>query len=322
MLNGYAVARNIRFRHIRCFLEIASEKSISRAAENLRTVQPALSRTLKELEEMLGTRLFDRGRDGLALTEAGKTFLKYASGGMNQIVEGIERISTDDGRETVIIGAMPSVLRTLLPACVRQFKLSHPNATIRILTGSNGDLLTRLRSGGMDFAAGVTVDARGMEGLHFERISNEDLVFAVTPEHPLSKLPSASFEQINAYPVVAPLPRSPIRDDIENYFLTIGAPGFSNLIETASLEFARAYAIEDGAVLVFPRSTLDLELESGELVYVPFTHIHLFSPTGLVFATGRKIGAASRHLADIIRERSGAASHASEPVAEAVHPRA
>ncbi|MBW8638433.1 LysR family transcriptional regulator [Hoeflea sp. WL0058] len=55
---------------------------MSRAAENLGTGQPALSRTLKELAELLSTRLFDCTKGGLELTDAGKIFLKYASGGM------------------------------------------------------------------------------------------------------------------------------------------------------------------------------------------------------------------------------------------------
>ncbi len=68
----------IKFRHLVCFLEVARQGSLARAADALAVSQPAISKTLKELEDLLEASLFERGKSGASLTEAGVAFLRYA----------------------------------------------------------------------------------------------------------------------------------------------------------------------------------------------------------------------------------------------------
>ncbi|WP_031324563.1 LysR family transcriptional regulator, partial [Pseudomonas taiwanensis] len=68
----------IKYRHLLCFLEIARQGSLARAADILAISQPAISKTLKELEDLLETRLFARSRQGVELTPAGTRFMRYA----------------------------------------------------------------------------------------------------------------------------------------------------------------------------------------------------------------------------------------------------
>src|SRR6516162_3364526 len=68
----------VRLRHLRCFVVVAQERTLARAAERLHLSQPAVSKTLAELEDLAGRRLVERGRAGTALTTAGEQFLKYA----------------------------------------------------------------------------------------------------------------------------------------------------------------------------------------------------------------------------------------------------
>jgi LysR family pca operon transcriptional activator len=78
----------LRLRHLRCFLEIARAESVSLAAEQLNITQPAVSRSLKELEDMLGTHLFDRVGRGLRLNEAGRVFQSHAAASMVELMRG------------------------------------------------------------------------------------------------------------------------------------------------------------------------------------------------------------------------------------------
>jgi LysR family pca operon transcriptional activator len=78
----------LRLRHLRCFPEIARAESVSLAAERLNITQPAVSRSLKELEDMLGTHLFDRVGRGLRLNEAGRVFQSHAAASMVELMRG------------------------------------------------------------------------------------------------------------------------------------------------------------------------------------------------------------------------------------------
>ncbi|MEE4464296.1 LysR family transcriptional regulator, partial [Azotobacter chroococcum] len=72
------VDNRIKFRHLVSFLEVARQRSFAKAADALAVSQPAMSKTLKELEEILDSRLFERSKSGVSLTPAGITFLRYA----------------------------------------------------------------------------------------------------------------------------------------------------------------------------------------------------------------------------------------------------
>jgi len=299
-----ASLQGLRLRHIRCFLEVESERNISRAAVNLGTAQPALSRTLRELEELLGSPLFDRSREGLTLTDAGETFRDHALRGMYQIAEGVGRVRARDRKPALVIGAMPSVLRTLLPGCIADFKKSHPGTSVRILTGSNADIIDKLRGNEIEMAVGIGVDSQSMKGIRFERLFNEELVFAVPQDHPLCRIKSPTFEDLDRHTAIIPLPRSTIREDIDNYLGSIGAGAFSNTIETASVDFACEYALENGAIVVFPVSALKPELDSGRFTALFFANIRLISPIGLAFSRERESSDVAMALANIIRDRA------------------
>ncbi|MBF2997549.1 LysR family transcriptional regulator, partial [Pseudomonas aeruginosa] len=82
----------IKFRHLACFLEVARQRSFAKAADAVAVSQPAISKTLKELEEILGARLFERSKAGAELTEAGVTFLRYAGPCVQALRDGVNTL--------------------------------------------------------------------------------------------------------------------------------------------------------------------------------------------------------------------------------------
>ncbi len=91
---------NLRLRHIRVFLEIARSESVSIAADKLNVTQPAVSRALKGLEDILGRQLFDRVGRGIRLNEAGRVFQAHASVAMGELSLGRERLGRESGLTT------------------------------------------------------------------------------------------------------------------------------------------------------------------------------------------------------------------------------
>ena len=131
----------VQFRHLRAFVEVARQRSITRAAEALNTVQPAVSRTIAHLEQIVGKPLFERRAKGLTLTSAGETLMLFAEPGLTHIAEGIQQAAGRGDAQTMSLGVLPNVTREVMPAAVLRFKRAHPTITVRIVTGSATELL-------------------------------------------------------------------------------------------------------------------------------------------------------------------------------------
>src|SRR5690606_40355984 len=86
----------IKLRNLHCFLEVARQGSVQRAADALAISQPAVSKPLRELEELLCNRLFERNRQGVVLTEAGTAFLHVAGPSLQALRRGIENLRSDE----------------------------------------------------------------------------------------------------------------------------------------------------------------------------------------------------------------------------------
>ena len=80
----------IKFRHLQCFLAVMQFGSVQRAADSLSITQPAVSKTIGELESILGVRLFERGRRGAAPTREGRLFAPHAAACVGALREGVD----------------------------------------------------------------------------------------------------------------------------------------------------------------------------------------------------------------------------------------
>ena len=99
----------IKFRHLQCFLAVAEQGSLQKASGVLSITQPAVSKTLKELESLLAVRLFERGRKGAVLTASGVAFMRHAGASVRALREAVASVSQTQGRGqvTVAIGVLP-----------------------------------------------------------------------------------------------------------------------------------------------------------------------------------------------------------------------
>ena len=121
----------IKIRHIACFLEVARLRSVVGAADALNISQPAATKTIQELEEILGEPLFDRTRRRLSLSGFGDVFYRYAATSLAALRQGIDAARGADEVTTVRIGALPSVSARILPDAVRQIHRRRRRGSIR-----------------------------------------------------------------------------------------------------------------------------------------------------------------------------------------------
>ena len=112
------IDERIKFRHLQCFLAVAQHGSLQKASGVLSITQPAVSKTLKELEEMLAVRLFERGRKGALLTREGEAFMRHAGASVSALREAVASVAQtrQQGGAVVTLGVLPTVAPWLLPA--------------------------------------------------------------------------------------------------------------------------------------------------------------------------------------------------------------
>lgn len=294
-------ANRIRMRHLRCFLAVARHGSASRAAEVMGTVQPSVSRSIRELEEELGSPVFDRTASGLVLNAAGTRLFSYVSNGMGMVDRGFDALRGELGEERVSAYVLPNVIRVLMPGAVRRFKAEYPRTVLSFLATTGGGLHENLRAGRVDFGFGRLLAPEHMDGLSFEQLFSEPLVFFVRAGHPLAGERNLTVHDLDRFEVVMPIPDTIIRAELDRFVISKGLSGFSNVTETISFEFARSYVEMSDAIVFQPLGAMHRELAEGEVVRLDFAVGELVGAVGLTTPAGRSVSAATARLMEMIR---------------------
>lgn len=291
----------IRLRHIVCFLEVARLSSVGGAARALNISQPAVSKTIHELEALLGGKLFERGRRLLVLTALGEVFQRHAATSLSALGEGIEAARGGEAGATLRIGALPTVSARILPAAVEAFTAGGGGAHTRIVTGPNEYLLALLRGGEVDFVIGRMADPEAVAGLAFEHLYSERVVMAVRPGHPLLSAPRFDFPAIARYQTLMPTPDSVIRRLVERLLLAHGVGGLRDEVETVSSAFGRAYVRRTDAIWIISEGVVANDVAEGQLALLPVDTGETLGPVGFTTRAGAAPAPAAARLMEAVR---------------------
>lgn len=273
----------VKFRHVQCFLEVAHRRSIVKAAEALSVTQPAVSKTLKELEDILSVRLVDRSRKGVSLTQFGEVFRHYAGASLAALKQGLDSVAQArmSGESYLNVGVLPSVAARIVPEAVRMFQSEGLETTLAIISGPNTLLLSRLRAGDLDLVVGRLAEPEQMTGLSFSHLYSESVSFAVRPGHPLLNEKTQNLAMIAAFPVLYPTKEAVIRPYVERLLITHGVTRLPMRVETISNSFGRTYTLETDAVWIISSGVVTRDVAAGELVELPLETSQTTGPVGL-----------------------------------------
>ena len=291
----------VKLRHIACFLEVARLKSVVRAADALNMSQPAATKTIQELEEILGAQLFDRSRRSLFLTPAGEQFQRYAASSVSALKQGIDSVRMTDREAIVRVGALPTVSARILPPAVLRLA-EGGKARARIVTGPNDHLLSLLRAGDVDLVIGRMAEPGEIAGLSFEHLYSEQVVFAVRAGHPLHKLKRFALPAIQPYQILMPPPGAVIRPAVERLLTAHGVTDLRDDIETVSNAFGRRYTLITDAVWIISEGVVADDVAEGALATLPVDTSETTGPVGLTTRSGETIGYAAQLLLATIRQ--------------------
>jgi DNA-binding transcriptional LysR family regulator len=298
----------IRLRHLACFVAVAQERTLARAAARLHLSQPAVSKTLAELEDLAGRRLVERGRAGTQLTPAGEEFLRYAAD-VTQALESAAAVLTGAAvpiAPTLRVAALPTVAGGLLVQAIARLRERRPHAGLSVRIGDNPELLAWLKSGEMDVAVGRMAEPAMMQGVSFELLYAESLAVVTRPQHPLAiagDKPASPLSLLD-YPLIVPGAGTAPRHDVEGFFAAHGIALPPGRTETQSISVARALTLVSDAVWITPQHPVQLDLDRRWLRRLNVPVPGNVEPVGILSRTGTPPSELAAQLIDTLRELS------------------
>lgn len=300
------ISRRIKIRHLEAFVEVARQKSVGRAAITLSLTQPAVTRTIRELEQIVGTPLIERDGRGIRLSHQGEVFLSHAGSGLAAVRGGIAalaNVATAAG-PPVRIGALPTVSATIMPGAVVDFLASGLKSPLMVTTGENRVLLDQLRKGDLDLVMGRMPAPENMTSLRFEQLYRDRVVFVVSNRHPLAAQRQVAADILSRHPVLVPPAGSIIHPFVERVMLEQGMAPPVQAVETVSDSFGRAFLRSTNAIWIISRGVVAAELGSGEFVELPIDTGTTMGAVGLITRDTDRPHDAALFFADILRRRT------------------
>lgn len=294
--------RRIKFRHLDAFSAIARARSFKTAAQQLNLTQPAISKTLKELEEILGVVVLERSRAGVSLTPSGEVFLQFAEQSTAALRHGLRSIqatSTTVGQ--LKIGALPSVASSLLPRAALHFTQSNPDIRFELYEGPHNDLTSRLRGGGLDLVIGRLGNPDTMVGLSFQQLYSEEVVVVTHANSPAAGV--TNFADLDQFRVLYPPGDSAIRPLVAKLLISQGVPLFRNRIETASPSFGRAVTQSDAnTVWIISKGVVADDIVSGRFVQLNVDMSATLGAVGIMSRAEEIPSVATRSFSKMLNE--------------------
>ncbi len=296
-------SQRIRLRHLHTFVAVAQQGTLGRAAETLKLSQPALSKTLNELEQLTGTRLLDRGRLGAQLTLVGEQFLTHAIRVLDALNTAGQSLNyqPEQNNAVIRIGALPTAALGILPEVIGQVHKQQPDLNLQVATTNNPMLLAGLKSGELDVGIGRMSDPEMMAGLTYEMLFLESLKLVVRPDHPLLHT-TITLSRVLEYPVVVLPTGTAPRQNTEDLLHSQGCTLPTGCIETLSASLSRQLTANFDYVWFVPSGAVKNDLRQGSLVSLPIVPAGVGDPIGIITRVDAPLSAGVQSLINAIRK--------------------
>lgn len=265
---------------VSAFVQLAESKTFAEAADKLHITQPALSTSIKKLEEQLGGLLFSRNTRNVSLTQEGRIFLPQAKRLLldwtDSLADMRSLFAIQQGSMT--IAAMPSFAEGRLPALLASFHHLFPKIKIRVLDVVMEEVIESVKSGRAEI--GFTFRPERLEGLYFERLFDDAFIAVVSDGHPLLQCDSVSWAQAFEYPFVAMNRNSSVRNWIEAIATEMQQP--INLVAEANQLGTVGQLVGQGMGVSIVPQLCEQQMQAKGLVCLPMAEHHLVKPVGMI----------------------------------------
>ncbi len=223
---------DITLRQLRAFIFVAQTGQFTLAAQKMHVTQSALSTLIKELENAVQVKLFDRHTRMVALTEAGTGFYRKAENILASLESAVSDMhdlaSLHTGRVRIVASTVIS--SGLLSTTFKLFKEIHPEVQFTLHDVAEEDIMSTVLSGNVDFGIGTSNELE--QGLHEDHLFDDRFIALCRRDHPLAQRETVSWGDLRGLPFIALAAKSPIRKLIDK---ALSAHGLSlNIVNEVS----------------------------------------------------------------------------------------
>ncbi len=283
---------------LQVFQMVVREKSFSRAAEKLFRTQPAVSISIRKLEEWVGQPLFVRGSGARTLTDAGALLLEYADRMLNLREEIRKSMRELRGLERgqVSLGVNESSIHALLPALARYRKL-HAGIHIRVHRVFSRDVPREVLSHHLDIGViSYIPEENELSAIEFYR---DNLTVVVWPGHRLAKRRQVDITDLGEETFIGHIVESPHRQRVVQLFARHHVPLRMD-IEMPTIESIKLFVEMKKGVAIVPRMCVGPEVKRGVLRELPMRQMRIQRRLYLVYRQDRPLTAAAQAMVDIL----------------------
>jgi DNA-binding transcriptional LysR family regulator len=286
---------------LEAFVQVANQRSFSRAAEALFLTQPSVTARIQALERDLGERLFERSGRGVRLTEVGACFLPHAERVLQVLHAGREAIDSLRNLQsgTLILAAATTVSTYILPGLLKTFRSRFPRVEVSVRTGNSEQVLQMLLA---DEAQVGLVRAVYHQDIETKGLVEDELVLVCNSEHEFAGSDGITVEQLGDQPFI-------FFDRMSSYYaLAQGLFRQRGVVprihmELDSMEATKRMVEEGLGIALLPRISVERELQAGTLAAVDI--LGMPNPTrqiALITRRARPLGPVAQSFVDIVQE--------------------
>ena len=285
------------------FISVANNKNITRASEELNISQPAISKSIKNLEEYLGGKLFTRTRRGVILTKEGEELYKYVKQGLEFIKSAenkfTELINLEEG--TIRIGVSPTLTKEFLLPYLELFHKKYPNINIEIDTKIWSALIQKLRNGLLDILIIHLNDEKYDKDLKIIKCKKVHNCLIASKKYKDIIGNEISIKDINKYPIVIQAKgsngRIMIDSHMRKYKITIN-PKF----ELTSYSLVNEFVKKDFGIGFAIKEYIKKELEEKSLYEIKIKEKMPLREIGIVISNNNIPSFSTKKLIELIKK--------------------
>ncbi len=290
---------DLNLKQLEAFVQVAASGSFRQAAARLGQSQPALSRFIRQAEQTLGARLFDRDTRHVEITAAGRELLPIAQ----RILRDFDGALGDFGEfmagrsGCVSMAMLPSTGVAIAPRAIAAFSRQHPHVTFTLAEATADALQALIEEGRADF--GISVRPAPQQRLHYRHLHDDPFVLVCRRDDPLAARASVPWSVFATQPCIVSGPRSSIRPVTDAVFLNLRKP-VRPVLEYPSVAASGALVAAGIGITALPVLALQL-LDMTELAAVPLQRPFMTRPIGIVTRVGRTLPPATRAFMATLR---------------------
>jgi DNA-binding transcriptional LysR family regulator len=300
------IRARLKTRQLLLIVALAEEGNIHRAAQVLNMTQPAASKLLKDLEEVLEVQLFDRLPRGMRPTWYGECMIRHAREALASLNQAHDELTAlKAGRfGQVGVGAITSPGLALLPAAIAALKQDQPNLRVSLDIETSPVLLNRLREGKLDVIVARLFEEHDKANLRYEPITGEPVCAVARPGHPLMSVNGLTLRDVVNAGWIVPPAGSVLRHRFDLMFTEAGLVPPINVIETAAVLFITRMLQKSDMLCVIATEVANYYAAHGIVSILPLQMPCNMDDFGLITRTDRLPSPGAKLLMQALRTQS------------------